>query len=192
MVHPDQSIIEGLVNNQRDTIELVYRKYLGKIVTYVKRNNGDEDEAKDLFQEALVSIYKRAKDNTFELRCPFEAYLLLVCKSKWINVLNSARKKKETKTEEIGYIDEKEEAQLTDIMNYEAKIRLIHDKLAQLSSVCIEIIKLSWNGISMQEIAIKHNFSYAYARKKKSECIAKLIETVKGDPTYSQLILDVL
>jgi len=39
----------------------------------------------------------------------------------------------------------------------------------------------------LQEVAATLNFSYAYVRKKKTECMSKLISLVKEAPGFSAL-----
>ncbi len=43
------------------------------------------EEAGDIFQESIIDVYKLAQNKDFTLTCPLEAFLLLICKRKWIN-----------------------------------------------------------------------------------------------------------
>ena len=40
---------------------------------------------------------------------------------------------------------------------------------------------------TMDEVAKQLNVTYAYARKKKSECVARLITLVKQSPRFNSL-----
>ena len=53
--------------------------------------------------------------------------------------------------------------------------KLFLEKLNELGEGCRELLRQSWKGIHLNEIAVKLNISYAYARKKKTECMAKLV-----------------
>src|SRR5947209_1395404 len=88
MQHPDQKYIAALVQNDTALLEELYRKYNGKIKAMVLQNNGTEADAADIFQEALLTIYNRAVSTGFELTCPFEAFLYLVCKRMWLHELS--------------------------------------------------------------------------------------------------------
>ena len=65
----------------------IYTKYAAKVKHYIMANSGDADDAADIFQEALIDIYNQAKNKQLELTCPFEPFLLLICKRKWLNIL---------------------------------------------------------------------------------------------------------
>src|SRR4051794_40647617 len=82
--HPDQKYIEALVNNNTVVLNELYKKFSGKIKFMVLKTNGTEADAADIFQYALMSIYRKAKTKGFRLSCPFEAFLYLVCKKRWI------------------------------------------------------------------------------------------------------------
>ncbi len=85
--HPEHRYVEALLNNDGKLVEEIYRKYSGKMAAFIKKNQGSSDDARDIFQEALITIMKQARKKDFVLTCPFEAYLYLVCRGKWLNEL---------------------------------------------------------------------------------------------------------
>ncbi|MGN6436429.1 MAG: RNA polymerase sigma factor [Agriterribacter sp.] len=189
MQHPDQKYITALVENDTVVLDELYRKFSGKIKWMVLQNNGTETEASDIFQDALLSIYNKAKVGAFELTCPLEAFLYLVCKNKWLNVLNKKKTHKVTNTDTDGFshIGEDNFKLAEDCVLQQERSNLLMEKLAEMGESCKQLLKLSWSGISMDEVAKKLNVTYAYARKKKSECMAKLIGLVKQSPKFNSL-----
>lgn len=189
MQHPDQKYITALVENDTVVLDELYRKFSGKIKWMVLQNNGTETEASDIFQEALLSIYNKAKTGDFQLTCPLEAFLYLICKNKWLNVLNKKKTHKVTNTDTDGfnYIGEDNFKLAEDCVLQQERSNLLAEKLAEMGESCKQLLKLSWSGISMDEVAKKLNVTYAYARKKKSECMAKLINLVKQSPKFNSL-----
>ena len=101
--HQDQKYIDALVYNDTSLINELYQKYAGKIKAMILKNNGDETDAADVFQEALMSIYQKAKNDSFTLTCPLDAYLYLICKTRWINELKKRSSKGVTFIEDDGY-----------------------------------------------------------------------------------------
>ena len=61
------------------------------------------------------------------------------------------------------------------------------EKLAELGDSCRQLLQLSWSGKPMDEVAMMLEVSYGYVRKKKSECMAKLISLVKRSSQYNAL-----
>ena len=82
--HEDHIYIEALLKNDSKVLSTLYAKFSPKIVGYIKNNSGDENAAKDIIQETLVTIYHQAKTNKFILTCPFDAYFFLLCKRRWL------------------------------------------------------------------------------------------------------------
>jgi DNA-binding CsgD family transcriptional regulator len=64
---------------------------------------------------------------------------------------------------------------------------LLSEKLAEMGEACQQVLRLSWSGKSMEEVAEILQVSYGYARKKKSECMAKLVMLVKQSSKFNFL-----
>jgi DNA-directed RNA polymerase specialized sigma subunit len=74
-----------------------------------------------------------------------------------------------------------------DIMQYEKQYLLLIEKLNELHEGCKELLKLSWGGLCMEDVAEKLKVTYAYVRKKKSLCMAKLVESIKNSNQFHQI-----
>jgi RNA polymerase sigma factor (sigma-70 family) len=186
--HQDQQYITALVNNDTTLINELYVKYASKIKAMVLKNNGTESDAGDVFQEALLAIYQRAKTTNFVLTCPLDAYLYMICKNRWINELHKKSTKKVTFIDEDGYtLKEDVFNDAAIVQNQYERINLLQDKFKELGDGCKELLELSWSGLAMDEVAKKLRNSYGYIRKKKSECMAKLIALVKTSPQFVTL-----
>lgn len=189
MQHPDQKYINALVQNDAVLLEELYRKFSQKIKWLIIRNNGTEADAADVFQEALISIYNKAKTGDFSLTCPLDAFLYLICKNMWINSLNKKKNQKVTFCDVEGFnnIGEDNFRLAEESALKQQRNNLLKEKLAGMGESCRNILQLSWSGLPMEEVAKKLNVSYAYVRKKKSECMARLIMLVKKSPEYKTL-----
>lgn len=189
MVHTDQKYIEALITNNQALLEELYGKYAGKIKWMVLQNNGNEDDAADIFQEGLLAIYHKAKHGDFQLTCPFEAFIYMICKKKWLNVLNKKKSQgKVTLTDDDRSIPGEDSFLLAEeTLLHEQRHQLLIEKLGELGVSCRELLRLSWSGKSMEEVAICLDFTYGYARKKKSECMAKLVALVQKSIQYRTL-----
>ena len=97
IVHADQQFITGLLKNNNALIKEIYERFSGKVKTFVTQNSGTVDDAADIFQESLIDIYQQARDRALQLTCPFEPFLLLVCKRKWLNELKKRNRQGVTK-----------------------------------------------------------------------------------------------
>ena len=66
-VHPDQMYIEGLANNDSAIIHAIYKKFVPKVVNYIRNNSGDEDKAQDVIQEVMILLFNQAKAATIAI-----------------------------------------------------------------------------------------------------------------------------
>lgn len=186
-IHSDQKFIEGLLKNDHKVISHIYERCAPKVIGYIKKNSGDEAQARDVIQESLITIYDQAKTNGLQLTCPFDAYFFLVCKRRWFNTLKKKRPDGVTIQEEITSIDAEEQAQANETSLYNDRASLFNEMLASMGETCREIIKLSFTIKSMEAVAQKLGVSYGYVRKKKSICIGKLTKLVQDNPQYKHL-----
>jgi len=187
--HEDHRYIVALLENDNLVIREIYEQFSANILKWVLRNNGDEDDAGDLFQEALMTITQRARKGDFILTCPFGAYLYMVCRGKWLNELRKRKNAKVTISDMEGYEDMADAASFSDTtLKTQAQDQFFRQKLETLSQRCREVIKLSLTGISMKEVAESLGMTYQYARKKKSECLSRLMKIIKTAPEYQILI----
>jgi RNA polymerase sigma factor (sigma-70 family) len=185
--HPDHKYIEALVSNDTRVLNELYQKYSGKIVHFITNNSGDYDDAQDVIQETLITIYNQAIEKDFVLTCPFDAYFYLLCKRKWLNILNKKGIDKVTIIEEITSISDDQDLLVAETEIFEEKTSLFMQKLNVLGGKCKEIILLSFKIKKMEEVAVKLGVSYGYARKKKSECIGKLTKLIKSSSIYNRI-----
>ena len=185
--HADQQYVDALLNNDHLLIADIYKKFAPKVIGYIKKNSGDEAGARDIIQEAIMTIYDQAKTKGLTLTCPFDAYFFLICKRKWLNVLKKKKPEGVTINEEITSIDAQLQEQADETERFDAKTSLFNEMLAAMGDKCRELIKLSFKIKSMEEVAAKLGVSYAYARKKKSLCVGKLTEMVQGSAKYQTL-----
>lgn len=186
-MHKDQEYITALKNHDSPKIEEIYQRWAPGIQKYLCSKGASIDEAGDLFQEALIDLYKCARDSSFVLTCPLEAFLLLICKRKWINLLEKSSRQGVTNTLDDGSIPvaaADQSAAEQDLATWE-KETLVVELLDQVSARCREIIIASYTEKPQQQVAREMGVSYAYLRKKKSQCMADLIALVRNKKQHA-------
>ncbi|HBK71325.1 MAG TPA: sigma-70 family RNA polymerase sigma factor [Flavobacteriaceae bacterium] len=186
-IHEDQKYIDGLLQNNSFIIQAIYDKFAPKVINYIKSNSGDADRAQDVIQETLVVIYNQASEKKLQLTCPFDAYFFLLCKRKWLNKLKKTSLKEVTINEEVLSKDDDAEQLAIESSIFEDKQALFNKMFQKLGAACKDLLKATFKIKSMEEVASTLGISYAYARKKKSQCIGKLTKLVQESPMFNQL-----
>lgn len=187
MTHSDQKYVDALLHNNHLLISEIYTRFTPKVISFVKKNSGNETEARDLIQEVLLIIYDQAKTKNLQLTCPFDAYFFLICKRKWYTILQKKSKNRVTDEPITGFISENVESQVDETVLFEKKNKLFEHFFEKLGEACKKLLKLTFSIKSMEEVAEKLGVSYGYARKKKSLCIGKLTKMVQESSMYKQL-----
>ena len=67
MTHSDQKYVDALLHNNHLLISEIYTRFTPKVISFVKKNSGNETEARDLIQEVLLIIYDQAKTKNLQL-----------------------------------------------------------------------------------------------------------------------------
>jgi RNA polymerase sigma factor (sigma-70 family) len=88
----DKEIIDYLRHNQYQKATNGLYNLLAPVKKYISTNNGSADDAKDIFQDALVILYKKANTGDFVLSVPLKTYLLAVVKNLWMQELRRRNK----------------------------------------------------------------------------------------------------
>jgi RNA polymerase sigma factor (sigma-70 family) len=178
--HPDQRYIEGLLRDDSPLIEEIYRRFSPTILRHIAKNGGSEADAADIFQESLIDIYHQAKHKSLQLTCPFEPFLLLVARRKWLNRIKKKGRGPVTKSPDELYPvgeDVFREAEL--LVAREDRVRHILQQFGRLGEKCREIIRRSLQGEKGEELAAALGVTHGYLRKKKSECMGTLLAYVQ-------------
>ena len=58
MLADDRTLMEGCLNNDRQSQELLYRKYATNMFHICLSFTGDRDEAKDILQDSFIKVFK--------------------------------------------------------------------------------------------------------------------------------------
>ena len=186
-IHSDQIYLDGLANNDSAIIQSIYKKFVPKVVSFIRNNSGDEDQAQDVIQEVMILLFNQAKANKLQLTCPFDAYFFLLCKRKWLNELKKVSNKGVTIDDDVTSTNEPTEELLAQTEVFEEKQQLFDLMFQKLGDKCQELLKLSFTLKSMEEVAEKLQVTYGYARKKKSLCTGQLTQWIQEHSLFKSL-----
>jgi DNA-directed RNA polymerase specialized sigma24 family protein len=85
----DSEVIIGILNNSDSVLKKLYLAYFPMVLQLVLNNNGDEDEAKDIYQEAIIVLYNKVKRGDFELSSKLKTYIYSICRRLWLKRLSN-------------------------------------------------------------------------------------------------------
>ena len=173
------NIIEAIKANDTTVLKKLYIENYPKVEAHILRNNGNKDQAKDIFQESMVALWRAIKKDRFTAKNPsaVQGYLYTIAKNKWTDCLRSSVYKKTVSSEFLmtdQAVNEEEEH-----IEYEQKLTQAKKAFEQLGSTCKELLsKFYFGKMSLNDIARLFNLDTASARNKKYRCMQKLRELV--------------
>lgn len=182
--HQDHQYILALLENNSSQIEEIYKAHADKVKNFILKNSGTTDDAADFFQDALMTISRQFSLPGKVLTCPFGAYLMMVVRSLWMNELSRRKQRRVTISELKGLTIEQGRYDFPFSEDEILKDRLFKEYFLKLSEKCKTILEGAWTGIPLMELAENLDMSYAFLRKKKSECVSKLIQSIQESPTF--------
>jgi DNA-directed RNA polymerase specialized sigma24 family protein len=83
----EQQLLKGLALSDKISIEKIYRENYSAIQSFVLNNNGSVDDARDIFQEAMVVLFEKSKLDTFSLNCQLKTFIYSICRRLWLKRL---------------------------------------------------------------------------------------------------------
>lgn len=178
--------LDGIARRDSKVISEIYKDILPGITTWVRQNGGQEDDAKDIFQEMIISIYKKQKSEEFKLTCKFWSYALVVCRNLWF-----AKNRKNNRISYVEQIGEEQvviESGMQEELEQKEQVFLYRKHFAELTESCQRVLSLFFAKYKMSEIATKMATSEGYVKKKKFKCKEELVKKIQADPMYNELI----
>jgi len=176
--HSDKRLIEGIRKGDDKTVNYLYDTFFDTIKSYVLKNTGTEDDAYDIFQDAMMVILKKIQQNHLDESTDVRAYIFGISRNLWHEHL---RKKKKKVDLDIEVSDEFDPSSLLDT----PLEQIVQRSFLKLKPECREVLNMIIKGADYNEIAKAMNYkSDDYARRKKYLCKEALIKIVKFDPDY--------
>lgn len=177
----DHEVLERVSRGDEAALDYLYKKHYKMMTRIVLNNNGSEDEAKDVFQDALLVFWQKAVSGKLVLTSKISTYIYSICLNLWRKELDRKSRHSSEEVEQSIYQDyEKNE-----------RIKIITDCINQLGDTCRRILTYHYfDGLSMSDIAEKLSFANTdTAKTKKYKCKKKLDLMVKRNYS-SQDVLD--
>lgn len=182
-------LLNGILRNDTIVLQYIYKNFYSKINFFIKKNNGDDDDANDVFQEAIIIMYRKLKANDLVLDCTFETYLYSVCRFLWLKQLEKRKLEKEKIKDNHEYNDDLYDDGLEKVVDINERYRLYQKHFTNLGTDCQKILQLYFDKVSLKNIAQIMGFkSEKYAKKRKFKCKEYLIKSIKQDLEYKKIL----
>jgi RNA polymerase sigma factor (sigma-70 family) len=188
ITYSNQELLNGILRNDSIVLQYIYKNFYYKINSFIKKNSGDDDDANDVFQEAIIIIYRKLKANELLLDCSFETYLYSVCRFLWLKQLEKRKAEKEKIQDNHEYDDNIYDDAFEKTVDLNERYRLYQKHFANLGKDCQKILQMFFDKVPLKHIAQIMGFKgEKYAKKRKYKCKEYLIKSIKQDLEYKKI-----
>ncbi len=170
----EEELLTAISRGDERAIGITYKTYFPMVLHFVTHNSGSEQEAKDIYQEAIVILYENAQKPGFELSCKIKTYIYSVCRRLWLKRLTQRNRY-------VGKIEDFESfipfvREDADVEEREDQFEAMHESLGQLGEPCRTILEDFFiHDFSMQQITEKMGYTNTdNAKNQKYKCLIRL------------------
>ena len=173
----DERILDLMRSGDEEALAIIYRQNTRAVSAFVRRNNGSEDDAEDVLQEAVIILWQRVRSGRFERTAKLSTFLYAVAKNVWSR--KRARKLREPSAEfDSDSFSSDERSQLDDMIESE-RSHEIASAMEKLGDPCRKLLLLYyWEERSQDEIAELMGFANAATVKSKKYTCKKMLEQI--------------
>jgi len=144
------------------------------VQSLIINNNGTVQEAKDVFQEAMIVLFEKARSGNFELNCQIKTYVYSVCRRIWLKRLQQYNRysvQMESLAEVVSVEEDIEEHEKRD-----EEFLMLEKAVVNLGEPCKSLIEAFYfQKRNMQEIASQFGYTNAdNAKNQKYKCLMRL------------------
>lgn len=175
-----EALLTELKKGTSKSYKELYLTTFRQVEHFIKNNNGNHEDAKDIFQDGIIGLIKMISKADFKLSAKLSTLLYSICRNLWLKKLRS---KKQDKTfnilddEDFAFIAIAED-EIEEKKEIESKHELIAEKLEGMSELCQQVIRyFYYQKLPHQQIAEMMGYTIGYVRVRLHRCIEKLRKT---------------
>jgi RNA polymerase sigma factor (sigma-70 family) len=170
----ENGLLQGLARSDKKAIETIYKENFNMVQSLVINNNGSSDEAKDIFQEAMIVLYEKVRSGSFELNCQIKTYIYSVCRRLWLKRLQQLNRY----STEVPGLDTAVpvEDEIEEHEKRNAEFEMMDKAINSLGEPCRSLLEAYYlQKKSMQEIAMGFGYTNSdNAKTQKYKCLMRL------------------
>jgi len=164
------AIDESKTCSRQEVLLQWYEEAFPTVARFIQSRGGHLEDAKELFQEAVVLYYEKAVLGRFEPEKEEVAYIIGITKKLWLR-----RKDNERHFEELG------KSEIADEKEFQPAKSKILKYLKQSGERCMELLQaFYYERLSMKDMAKKFGYtSERSATVQKYKCLEKVRNEIK-------------
>jgi RNA polymerase sigma factor (sigma-70 family) len=184
--YSEKELIRGIINENNDVILYIYNNSFRPVRHMITNNSGSEEDARDIFQDSLIILYKKLKARSLKLRCSVSTFIYSIARLLWLKELKTRGMASKSIDDYDGWEDE--ENNITRMYEENERLKFYRRIFEQLSEDCRKILKMVMNSYTIAEItSIMGYSSEQHTKNRRYRCKKALVNRIIQSPEYYEL-----
>lgn len=173
-LHDEKELLKGLANNDKRAVETIYQENFNTVQALIINNNGSSDDAKDIFQEAIIVLYEKVRSGAFELHCQIKTFLYSVSRRLWLKRLQQQNRYSAPGDSMEQVVPVEDDLEAHEQRN--AEFEMMEKAINNLGEPCKSLLEAYYlQKQNMQVIAANFGYTNAdNAKNQKYKCLMRL------------------
>lgn len=168
MITSEKKIKETFVFNE------TYSQYFPMVKRFVLKNNGTITDAEDIFQETMIVLLEKLRQDNFVLTATLKTYVMAIAKNLWLKKLNAPKQAFSLSdiSDESAFFAQMDIA-IEQEQTYWDKFQMVFQKITQH---CQNLIQ-DWffTKLSTEDIQQKYGYTTKHnAQNQKYKCLNQI------------------
>lgn len=173
MKQDTQALLEDLKTSCNYAFGELYEKHFTKVASFIQRNNGTVQDAEDIFQDTMLVLCKKLRQDQFKLTASLRTYILAIAKNLWLKKLRATKK-------EIEHQDQISQELYHDLTQFINEEQTLWNKIAfyftQISEACARLLKdIFYHRKPLKQIQQEYKYKNLHtAQNQKYKCMQQV------------------
>jgi RNA polymerase sigma factor (sigma-70 family) len=170
----EKSLLTGLAASDKKAVETIYKENFNMVQALIINNNGSADDAKDIFQEAIIVLYEKVRSGTLELNCQIKTFMYSVSRRLWLKRLQQQNRYTAPGDSMENIINVEDDLEEHEQRNTE--FEMMEKAINNLGEPCKSLLEAYYlQKQNMQIIAANFGYTNAdNAKNQKYKCLMRL------------------
>lgn len=186
-----EQLLQALRRGDGAVFEQLYRRYFPMVFSLIKQNQGNMEDAKEVFQETMLVLFKKVRDKPqFEFTAAPGTFIYAVARNQWYLRLRASRRNTHIAMTDTMPFQELEDpaADAEEAYRYNEQELAVSEMLSAMNPDCRNLIEAAfYQKLSGAAIAEKLGYTEAFVKVKKFRCMEELRKMVKNHTLWKTL-----
>lgn len=172
----DNTLLDKLKAEDSSSFELLYKFYFPSVASYIKQNLGNNEDAEDIFQEAIMVLLQKVRQPDFVLTSSLKTYLYAVAKNLWLKRLRDNKLIHVTNQMQLEAFQNKQEVFMVELYPEKSKEQQVQSWLEKITANCQRILKaIFFQHELMDSLMVKMGWKNKHtAANQKYKCMEQV------------------